>query len=157
VVVPVIASNPYNTAVKVQQKRSKRDRHTTIFSDSDEDSIWLKVVLQPELGSLYPCCIASYAQWNLCHYQNHLTVLCVRKCLNHELLYKCGCQQVRCSSRCIQYKIFFLIRSTNFDLEHLFNSVNTYWDKYDHMCYSVDCKGHDSIFMFQICKISIFL
>ncbi|PNF42020.1 3'-5' exoribonuclease 1 [Cryptotermes secundus] len=38
VVVPVTASNPYNTANKMQQKRRQRDHQTTVFSDSDEDS-----------------------------------------------------------------------------------------------------------------------
>jgi hypothetical protein len=40
VVVPVIASNPYKTAIKVKQKQSQRDHHTTVLSDSDEDSTW---------------------------------------------------------------------------------------------------------------------
>jgi hypothetical protein len=38
VVVPVTASNPYNTGNKMQQKRRQRDHQTTVFSDSDEDS-----------------------------------------------------------------------------------------------------------------------
>jgi hypothetical protein len=42
VVVPVTASNPYNMDVKVQQRRSQRDCHST----SNGDSAWLKVVLQ---------------------------------------------------------------------------------------------------------------
>jgi hypothetical protein len=37
------------------------------------------------------------------------------------------------------------------------NLPNIYRDKYNCLCYCVDTKGHDSVCMFQICKISIFL